>query len=209
MPSRSQSIKLWGVIPMNMKPLTAVDETQLLRKYKNFILRAVFEFCVKTSIDNSHPIYEDLILEAQIAFLEECRKQKVDSLDLTAWQHACVKNRMKSCMRVCFWRASNMGGYNTKKIDPERSYVFSDFESESNTEFENRAPSYYNIDDTKIDLDAFIATLPSNLQSVINYLILGYNDALIANRMGTSGATIGKWRKDAGGRLAAYLATYA
>ena len=93
-------------------------------------------------------------------------------------------------------------------IDPERSYVFSDFESESNTEFENRAPSYYNIDDTKIDLDAFIATLPSNLQSVINYLILGYNDALIANRMGTSGATIGKWRKDAGGRLAAYLATY-
>lgn len=190
-------------------PLAAVNETELLRKYRKFILRAVFEFRVRCNISKSHPMYDDLVLEAQIAFLDECRKQMVDSLDLTAWQHACVKKRMLVCMRVFFWKAHNMGGYNTKAIDYSRSYTFTDFESESNNEFEDRVPSYNNIDDTQIDLEAFCKTLPQNLQSVIGYIIAGHNNTFIAEKLNVSVPTIGKWRMAAGNLYKNYLAATA
>ena len=191
---------------MNTTPLTSVDESKLIEKYRNFIMKEVYEFCIRICIDNTHPFYEDLITEAQIAFIDECRNQNVSSLNLSAWQHACLKRKMKTQMRVAFWYFSNMGGYNTKKIDTSRSYTFTDFESDNDAEFESRVPSY-SIDDTKIDLESFYMILPDYLRTTLRYISAGYTDTIIAEKLDVSIRVIGKWRRKAGNLYLDYLAS--
>lgn len=191
---------------MNTTPLTSVDESKLIEKYRNFIMKEVYEFCIRICIDNTHPFYEDLITEAQIAFIDECRNQNVSSLNLSAWQHACLKRKMKTQMRVAFWYFSNMGGYNTKKIDTSRSYTFTDFESDNDAEFESRVPSY-SIDDTKIDLESFYMILPDYLRATLRYISAGYTDTIIAEKLDVSIRVIGKWRRKAGNLYLDYLAS--
>lgn len=189
---------------MNTKPLTAIDETELISKYRKFILRTVFEFRVKLQISQDHPCFEDLLVEAQLAFIDGCRRLNVDSYDLSALQHASVKDRMRSAMRTYFWYANNMGGYNNKKIDPGRSYVFSDFERDDGTSIETHAPSY-SIDDTELDLQAFLKSLPEKLQSAFRYFAAGHTDQYIADKMHVSPRTIGKWRVATGKSYLNYL----
>lgn len=190
---------------MNFAPLVGVDETCLVRKYKSFILRAVFEFCVKTTINSSHPLYEDLIVEAQLAFINECRKQRVASLDLTAREHVCAKKAMHYAMRKYFWESHNMGGYVQKKIDYDRTYVFSDYESEDDTDFQDRIPASYIIDDTELDLKTFILSLPENLRPVLRLILSGCPDWSIAEKMNLSGRMIGKYRKKIGNLYLEYI----
>ena len=191
---------------MNTTPLTSVDESKLIEKYRNFIMKEVYEFCIRICIDNTHPFYEDLITEAQIAFIDECRSQNVSSLNLSAWQHACLKRKMKTQMRVAFWYFSNMGGYNTKKIDTTRSYTFTDFESDNDAEFESRVPSY-SIDDTKIDLESFYETLPDDLRKMLGYIVAGYSNVFIAKQMNVTEMAIVKRRRKAGNLYLDYLAS--
>ena len=153
-----------------------------------------------------HPFYEDLITEAQIAFIDECRHQKVSSLDLSAWQCACLKRKMKVQMRVSFWYFSNMGGYNTKKIDTTRSYTFTDFESDNNAEFESRVPSY-SIDDSEIDLESFYKTLPDDLRKILKYIVAGYNNVFIAKQLNLSEMTIVNRRRKAEAMYLEYLSS--
>lgn len=191
---------------MNTTPLISVDESKLVMKYRRFIFRAVYEFCGRINIDNKHPAYEDLVAEAQIAFVEECRKQNVDSMELTARQHVCVKNNMHYMMRRFFWVANNMGGHIHRKIDADRNYTFTDFESDNNAEFESRVPSY-SIDDSEIDLESFYKTLPDDLRKILKYIVAGYNNVFIAKQLNVSEMTIVKRRRKAGAMYLEYLAS--
>lgn len=190
---------------MYYPPLTAVDETQLIRKYRRFIFRAVNTFCVKTGITRSHPLYEDLIVEAQIAFIEECRKQKVDGLDLTAAQHARAKNSMHYSMRKFFWFSHNMGSYVQKSIDYERNQCFSDFETGDGNSLIENIPGY-TIDDTKIDVEIFCRFLPDHLKPVLMYLLMGYRDISIAQMLSVSPKAIGKTKRRIASCYRKYLA---
>ena len=106
-------------------PLTCVDENQLLIKYADLINREVRRYCVIASVDTAAHM-DDLRSEAAIAFLLCCRSIPIQSMDLTALECRMCINKMRSAMRVCYWKIMNMGGQNKKPIDFNRSLTFTD-----------------------------------------------------------------------------------
>ena len=106
-------------------PLTNVDEEQLLLKNNAFIWREVKRFCIAASIDTTVHM-DDLKSEATMAFLLCCRSIPVQSVELTALECRMCMQKMRSAMRVSYWKTMNMGGYNNKAIDLNRSLTFTD-----------------------------------------------------------------------------------
>lgn len=106
-------------------PLTNIDEDQLLIKYADLISREVRRYCILASV-NMTAHMDDLKSEAAMAFLICCRSFPVQSMDLNPLECKMCINKMRSAMRVCYWKIMNMGGNNNKAIDLNRSITFTD-----------------------------------------------------------------------------------
>lgn len=106
-------------------PLAHIDEELLLKQYNAFIDKEVRRFCVVTGI-NTAVHMEDMKSEASIAFLLCCRSIPIDSMELSLIEYKRCINKMRSAMRVSYWKIMNMGGYNNEPIDKKRSFTFTD-----------------------------------------------------------------------------------
>lgn len=106
-------------------PLTQIDEEQLLIRHAGFINREVRRYCILASV-NTTVHMDDLKSEATMAFLLCCRSFPLQSMELTPLEYSMCMNKMRSAMRVCYWKIMNMGGDNNKAIDLNRSITFTD-----------------------------------------------------------------------------------
>lgn len=188
---------------MVFAPLKTVDETELLTKYSKFILKEFHIFCSRFRISYStHPLRDDLLLEAQIAFLEACRMLEIQSLDLTASEYAFSKRHIANRLKDCFWYAHNMGKSHSRRIEAGRNLVFSDF-SESGG-IENLADTVC-IDEGRVDLERFLNSLPEKYRIMVGCLLAGYKVPAIAEKMNRSDRAVLEWKKQLGELVLNYL----
>lgn len=162
----------------------AIDENVLLAKYRKFILKQVSRYCVSLQIATSSQYYDDLFSEASIAFLLCCRTFSLESYALNAYQHAIVKNKIRSTLRVAVWKMFNMGGYNNRKIDYDRNIVISDILSDDYDSIDDMITDEFDTDFTSIEVNDFLNVLSQKDKDLIIKLMQGYSPVEISNMWG-------------------------
>lgn len=161
-------------------------ETQLLVQYWRWIMGVCRKYAASTSIPLNSPLYEDMISEACIAFVQYCRENVLPESQFAPRDYFLCRLKMKSAMRVYIWRDKGMKGSNNRRIEC-RCETFSDMLRDGET-MENLIPGYVQ-DETRVDVRQFIKTLPENEQKVVVMAMMGYSMNTIAKALSVSRKT--------------------
>lgn len=159
------------------KVIVVIDETMLLKKYDRDIRKIVSQYIGRSQLypKSIYALRDDLMSEAQLAFLTKTRSFQLDDDELDPLQRAMCKNAIESALRVYLWKQFNMGGYTNRRIDFTRSITISDLMGDSGMEIDDVVESSYDIDDTPMNVFDFVRRLDSIGKTLLGALMLGYN----------------------------------
>ena len=150
------------------------NESVLFEKYKKLVYKTVHTYC--SSFNTFHQmdfIKDDLINEASLVFISECRKMEIVDHTLNEFQTYVIKKQIVSALRVYIWKYFNMGGNNNiKKIDYDRNKTITDVVGDSpepDAVLGGKPDDY-----SKIEFSSFIDSLPERHQKIVGMLDYGY-----------------------------------
>lgn len=150
------------------------SESALFEKYKKLVYKTVHTYCGSfNTIHQMDSIKDDLINEASLVFITECRKMEIVDNTLNDFQIYVVKKQIVSALRVYIWKYFNMGGNNNiKKIDYDRNRTITDVVGDApdaDCVIGGKFDDY-----SKIEFDSFIKSLPERHQKMIGMLDYGF-----------------------------------